>query len=160
MSLNRDVVIALVLLGITVVLFWETSNIPIFDYSSMGSAVWPRIILTPLLVLCVAYLVQSLRKVATAKGEGMSLIQVAVTYRNPILSFLIFFVFLLTIDYLGMLLGGGALVFGLLTILGRRTPRALLLHAAIALMSVGLMWALFTFVLRVYLPEGELLHVY
>jgi len=47
-----------------------------------------------------------------------------------------------------------------LTTLGHKTPKFLLLHAVIAIVSVGAVWSLFTFALRVYLPEGELLHLY
>lgn len=159
-SLNRDVVIATILMVVTVLFFWETFSIPDLGYSSMQSSAWPRIILTPLFVLCVAYLIQSVRRGGVA-GEGpWSLGAFLSTYRNPILAFLIFFVFLLTVDYLGMLIGGGLLVFGLLTVLGHRTPQALAMHVVIAVASVGLVWALFTFVLRVYLPEGELIRFY
>ena len=57
-SLNKDTVIAVVLIAITSVFFWETFNIPELGYASMGSEVWPRVIMTPLLILCVVYLVQ------------------------------------------------------------------------------------------------------
>ena len=73
--------------------------------------------------------------------------------------FVIFFVFLLTVEYLGMLIAGVMLTFILLTAIGNRTPKALALHVAISVASVGLVWSLFTFVLRVYLPEGELFSV-
>jgi len=59
-----------------------------------------------------------------------------------------------------MLIGGTLLVFALLTALGHRTPKYLLIHAAIAIVSVGAVWSLFTFALQVYLPEGELLPLY
>lgn len=159
-SLNRDLVIAILLVVMTSLFFWETFSIPDFGYSSMQSSAWPRIILVPLFVLCVAYVFQSLRRGAVAGERTMGLVELATTYRNPILSFLIFFIFLLTLDYLGMLLGGGLLVFGLLSVLGVRTPKAMIIHALIAVISVGLVWALFTYVLRVYLPEGELLRIY
>ena len=159
-TLSKDIVISVLLIVITSLFFWETYSIPDFGYSSMQSSAWPRIILAPLFILSVVYFVQSLRQGAGSGGQTMGLMEILSTYRNPILSFLIFFVFLLTLDYLGMLLGGGMLVFGLLTVLGPRTSKAILTHVLIALISVGLVWALFTFVLRVYLPEGELLHIY
>ena len=53
----------------------------------------------------------------------------------------------------GILIGGMAFVFALLTALGgfRTWP----LHIAIAVISVGGMWATFTYALRVILPRGE-----
>jgi len=159
-SLNRDTVIAVVLIAITAIFIGETFNIPKFDYASIGSEVWPRIILTPLLVLCVIYLLQSLRQKAVAEGKPFSIRGFFQQYGNPIMGFLIFLAFLATLDYLGMLIGGILLTFCLLTAFGNRTPRALLLHVAIAVISVGAVWSLFTFALRVYLPEGELIRIY
>lgn len=159
-SLNKDTVIAVVLTATAAIFFWETYNIPKFGYASIGSEVWPRIILVPLLVLCVVYLFQSLRQKTAARAEGGGLGGFFVRYQNPILGFLIFLGFLATIDYLGMLLGGVLLTFCLLTAFGNRTPRALLLHVVISVVSVGAVWSLFTFALRVYLPEGELIRFY
>lgn len=159
-SVNRDTVIAVILIAVTCVFFWETTNIPELGYASMGSAVWPRVIMTPLLVLCVVYLFQSLRKKAAEDEQPFSLLGVIAAYRNPIACFVIFFVFLLTVEYLGMLIAGVLLTFALLTAIGNRTPKALALHVVISVVSVGLVWSLFTFVLRVYLPEGELIRIY
>ena len=159
-SLNRDVVIALVLLAVTCAYFWETFNIVDPGYGSMGPKFWPRIILVPLFILCVTYLIQSLRRGAAEKGEPFSIGVWFGKYRNPIYCFAIFFVFLLVLDYLGMLIAGVLVTFALLTAIGERTPRALALHVAISVISVGFVWAIFTFVLRVYLPEGELIRVY
>lgn len=159
-ALNKDAVIAVLLFAIAALFFWETYNIPQFEYASIGSEVWPRIILVPLFVLCVVYFFQSLRRGAAATSETAPVGNILMRYRNPILSFVIFFAFLYTVDYLGMLIGGSLLVFALLTVLGHRTPKFLLLHAVIAIVSVGAVWSLFTFALRVYLPEGELLRLY
>ena len=159
-ALNRDTAIAVLLFAIAGLFFWETYNIPQFEYASIGSEVWPRIILVPLFVLCAVYFFQSLRRGAPAADKAPAAGSFLYRYRNPILSFLIFFLFLLTVDYLGMLIGGSLLVFALLTVLGHRTPKFLLLHAVIAVASVGAVWSLFTFALRVYLPEGELLRLY
>ena len=156
---NKDSVIALILTAITCIFFWDTFYIPDPGYASMGSDVWPRVILVPLFVLCVTYFVRSVRQPAT-EGEWVSLGTVISTYRNPIMCFAIFFLFLLTLDYLGMLIDGILVTFLLLTAIGNRTPKALALHALISVVSVGLVWSLFTFVLRVFLPPGELFNFY
>ena len=67
--------------------------------------------------------------------------------------FVLFGGYLLAIPYVGMLIGGVIFVFALLTALGG--VRASLLHAAIAVISVGGMWAVFTFALEVILPTGR-----
>jgi len=159
-SLNKDTVIALILIAVTGIFIRETFNIPKFNYASIGSEVWPRIILVPLLVLCVIYLIQSLRQKAAAKTGGGGLAGFFARYQNPIMGFVIFLAFLATLDFFGMLIGGVLLTFCLLTAFGNRTPKALLFHVAISVISVGAVWSLFTFALRVYLPEGELLHLY
>ena len=158
--LNKDVVIAVLLFAVAALFYWDTYSIPKFGYASIGSEVWPRVILVPLFVLCGIYFFQSLKKRKTAEGGIAGVGDFFRTYQNPIFSFVIFFLFLLTLDYLGMLIGGTLLVFALLTVLGHKTPKFLLLHAVIAIISVGSVWSLFTFALQVYLPEGELLHLY
>ncbi|MCB1739928.1 MAG: tripartite tricarboxylate transporter TctB family protein [Gammaproteobacteria bacterium] len=156
-----DVICALVLLAVGALFYWETYNIPQFDYASIGSEVWPRVILVPFLVLSVVYLVQSLRRGASrAQPVSGTIGERLARYRNPIGSFVIFMLFLLTLDYLGMLIGGILFVFVLLTYLGHHTPRWLFVHALISIGSVGIVWAVFTFALRVYLPQGELIQLY
>ena len=161
-SLNKDTAAAVPLLFVTGAFFWETFNIPILGYGSMGSEVWPRVILAPLFVLGVLYLIQSLSKREAPDDDESAggFVAGVVKYRNPIMCFVLFFVFLLTVEFLGMLIGGVLLTFALLTAIGNRTPRALAMHVVISLVAVGTVWSLFTFVLRVYLPEGELFSVY
>ena len=63
----------------------------------------------------------------------------------------------LLLPVLGMLLDGMLFVFLLQSALGGWSPRKLALHAAIAVLTVGGMWSLFTFGLNVLLPTGELI---
>lgn len=79
---------------------------------------------------------------------------------NPFLCFGLFLGFLLTLRTLGMLLGGLAYVFLTLGVLGGWRPRQLVLHAAISVVFVAGMWAIFSFALGVVLPEGTILRVY
>jgi len=48
-------------------------------------------------------------------------------------------------------------VFVLLCALGGWSPRDMAIHAAVAVISVGGMWSLFTFGLNVLLPTGILI---
>jgi hypothetical protein len=59
-----------------------------------------------------------------------------------------------------MLLGGIAFVFGLLTFLGGFSLNLIIKHLTISVLSIGFMWMVFTFGLRVMLPEGEILRVW
>ena len=81
-------------------------------------------------------------------------------YQNAIYCFARFFVFLVTLPYLGMLLGGILFVFLMMSVLGGWSPKLILMHAVIAVLSVGSMWSIFTFGLRVMLPAGELFTIF
>jgi hypothetical protein len=155
--LNRDTVVAAVLLVVWAAFLAASFDIRETTYGTMGSEVWPRAILAALVVLTLGYLVQSLGRpgAPVAAGAGGWLGR----HRNAAWCFALFALFLITLPWLGMLLGGAAFVFALLTALGHREPRHLALHAAIAVGAVGLMWAIFTFGLGVILPEGEILRV-
>lgn len=158
--LNQDSIVAVFLLLFCAVFIGASFQIREMDFGQMASATWPRAILTLLSVLVLIYLAQSLSQTSgehtdTAdSGRSPGLIGWLKYYRNAIWCYTLFFAFLLTLDYLGMLIGGVLFVFGMLTVLGERTTRNYLMHALIAIVSVGLMWSIFTFGLRVILPQG------
>jgi len=158
--LNQDTIVAVFLLLFCAVFIGASFQIREMDFGQMASATWPRAILTLLTVLVMIYLAQSLSKPGNelADTEQITRTKGIVAwlkfYRNAIWCYVLFFAFLLSLDYLGMLIGGVLFVFGMLTVLGERTPKNFLIHALIAVVSVGLMWAIFTFGLRVILPQG------
>lgn len=156
--LNQDSIVAVFLLLFCAVFIGASFQIREMDFGQMASATWPRAILTLLTVLVLIYLAQSL---TTAKNvdeasanRSPGLVGWLKYYRNAIWCYALFFAFLLTLEYLGMLIGGVLFVFGMLTVLGERTARNYMVHALIAIISVGLMWSIFTFGLRVILPQG------
>ena len=59
------------------------------------------------------------------------------TYRNALLCFVTYALFLVTLDYLGMLIGGILFVFLLLNLLGGWNPKRLAIHGAIAVSTMG-----------------------
>ncbi len=158
---NRDTVIAIVLLMGCGILLAASFEIREPDYGVLSPATWPRVIVAVLTFLSLIYLVQSVRKgvpEAPSEEDGFGSVAEFIAYwRNIIWVFALFFVYLLTMPYLGMLIGGLAFVFLLLNALGGWQPRQLVLHAIIALVTVGGMWSLFTFGLHVFLPRGEIL---
>jgi hypothetical protein len=164
--LNRDTIIAIVLLMACGVLFWATFDIREPDYGQLKPSTWPRVVLAALSVLCVLYLVQSLRqgpdpeRPADEARPEPGVLGWIVFWRNPIWCFALFLAYLVTLPYLGSLIGGLAFVFTLMSVLGGWAPRNLALHALLAVVTVGGMWCIFTFGLGVLLPPGEIFSVY
>ena len=164
--LNRDAVIAIVLLAACGILFWSTFSIRTPDYGQLPPSAWPRVILAVLSLLSAIYLFQSLRQGPAPKDEYLeddhgdmptkSLLGWIAYWRNPIWCFLLFFLYLVTLPVLGSLIGGVLFVFTLMGVLGGWRPKNLLLHAGLALATVGGMWSLFTYGLGVILPTGEI----
>ena len=157
---NRDTGIAIFLLLCCGVLIWSSLGIRDPGYGMLAPAAWPQAVLALLTALCLVYLARSLRRGASAtptsdepaRDPGLS--GWLRYYRNPILCYLVYFAFLASLPVFGALLGGILLVFGLLSVLGGFGGRQVLIHGVIAVLSVGAMWSLFTFALRVILPQG------
>jgi len=157
MRLNRDTIVAAVLL-VACAVFWQQSfQIREPDYGQMSPAAWPRAILVILTALCLGYLVQALRQgpdaPAEVPGDGTPFLA---RWRNVLWCFALFLAYLLIMPLLGMLVGGVLFVFLLLNALGGWSPRLMAMHAAVAVVSMGGMWGLFTYALHVFLPTGSL----
>lgn len=160
--INRDTVTAVVLLACTGAAYVSTFNIRTRNDGIMQADVWPKAILAALAVLSVIYVFQSLRAAAEPHADdgppaGSGLRGWLAHYANPLLCFALYFAFLATLPWLGVLIGGTLLVFLILSVLGGWSPSKMVRHAGIAAVSIGAMWAIFTFALRVALPEGEIL---
>ena len=161
-SLNRDAIIAILLLLFCGAMFWATTQIRDPGYGQMGAEVWPRAVLAFLTIASLIYLAQSIYadvETASREGAGGGIIGWLAHYQNAILCYLLFFGFLVTLPIFGMLIGGILFVFLMLSSLGGWSPRLIAIHAMIAICSVGAMWSIFTFGLRVMLPEGEILRI-
>lgn len=152
---NRDTITALLLLVMCGVLFHQTFSIRKVPFSEMGSEVWPRFVLLLMAVLAVIYLFRSLVTPPVSKAP-FSLSGWFKTYRNPLICFAMFLVFLLALPWLGMLVAGILFVFITQSILGGNSPRRWFVHAVVSIVSVGGMWLVFTYALGVVLPRGEL----
>lgn len=157
--INRDTIVAVFLLLFCGVFFAASLRIEETSYATIGAQVWPQLIIGLLFVLSTVYLFQSIRiersEPGAKAGSGFF-----ARYRNAIWCYGLFLVFLLTLDFFGMLIGGILFVFVALTVMGERTPRTMVIHAVVAVVSVGVMWSIFTFALGVILPEGELMTVW
>lgn len=158
---KRDIISAGFLLVLTCVFYAATFTIKQTSFGTVGSEVWPRAILIGQGLLCILYLTNALRgrhQTGEARGGGIS--GWFSTYRNALICFGMYGLFLVTLPYLGMLIGTILFVFLLLNFLGGWGMRRMATHGAIAVIAMGAMWAVFTFGLRVILPEGEILRIW
>ena len=160
--MNRDAWLAVAMLLFTGFMLWASFDIREPDYGVLAPSVWPRIILVVFGILSAVFLVQSLRTDPGASLEGEEAMPTSVKgylvyWRNPIICFGLFAAYLALLPVLGMLIDGMAFVFVLLCALGGWSPRDMAIHAAVAVISVGGMWSVFTFGLNVLLPTGMLI---
>ncbi len=165
-ALNRDTIISIALMVFCGFLIWAGQHIRDPQFGELPPAAWPQGVSYVLTAFVLIYFLQSIMvKTPQADGgediggesraEGMKgWLQ---HYRNPIACFTLYFLFLNALPYLGTLIGGTLLVFLLLSVLGGISSKKIVLHAFVAVISVGAMWSLFTFGLRVLLPRGEIL---
>jgi hypothetical protein len=152
---NADVVIALLLLVLSSVLFAETFTYEHVYLSIVGAKLWPRIVVILIFFLAAIYLIQSLR--APAERAPVRPGSWLKANRNVLAVFAFYGLLVIALPYLGLLLAGTGFVFATLRAIGRPGLRALLVDGAVAVISVGAMWAVFTFALGVVLPAGEIL---
>ncbi len=168
--LGRDAVIAIVLLMACGILFWSTFSIRVPDYGQLKPSTWPRVVLGVLTLLSTIYLVQSLRhgpaeanepgRDDDGPGPAPGVIGWILYWRNPLWCFGLFFAYLVTLPILGSLIGGLLFLFTLMGVLGGWSAKNLVQHAALALISVGGMWSIFTYGLGVILPPGEIISAF
>jgi hypothetical protein len=156
MRINRDVIVAIVLLIICGLFISATFDIKAPTFGQMSSALWPRIILAPLTVLSLLLLMKSLFQERTEEEKKGGFGGWLAYYKNPIMVFGFFAVFVMTLPFFGMLIGGLLFVFVTLSYFGGWTPTKLASHGIISLVMVGAMWSIFTFALGVILPQGEI----
>ena len=126
--LNRDSVVAIILLFVCGILFYSSFEIRQPDYGVLMPSTWPRIILIVLAFLSSIYLIQSLRDEPGEKIDDEPDIRVDAFaieknkpglkgffeyWRNPLICFGMFFLYLITLPVFGMLIGGLIFVFNL-----------------------------------------------
>lgn len=153
---NADIVIALLLIAGSTIFLVASFDIDRDSLGMVSAGLWPRVAIVLLGVLSFIYLGQSVRAGWTRPGR-ISLKAWLSDNRNVLACFALYALFLLGLPFLGLLLSGVLFVFLSLTVLGHRSLRAHALHLAIAVVSIGAMWAIFTFGLGVILPQGEVL---
>ena len=162
MNINKDTIVAIFLLLFCGIMINNSFEIEDPGYQGMKASFWPTVILCLLSVMCLVMLIKSLvyktDNNLDAIDENTS--NIFFKFKNALICFFMFVLFLTFLDYLGMLIGGILFVFGLLTLLGGSSPKKLFNHFIISIITIGIMWSIFTFGLKVILPEGELLRIW
>ncbi len=164
--LSRDTIVSILLLLFCGFLIRAGFQIRDPQFGELSPAAWPQAVSYVLTGFCLIYFLQSVianKSDIAAAAENETAIRHGGFggwlryYANPIACFVLYFLFLYMLPTFGTLIGGTLLVFALLSLLGGIGTKQIVLHALIALISVGAMWALFTFGLRVLLPRGEII---
>ncbi|MFV0514684.1 MAG: tripartite tricarboxylate transporter TctB family protein [Jhaorihella sp.] len=156
--LPKDVGLGIGILAATAVLMHQTTLVRNFPSTRFGAEIWPQIILGVIGILALVMIVGGWRKRNSpetavthemgGKVGGRDVIALAV--------FASFGFFVWGAPLIGTPLAGFLMVMAILTFIGELTPRMIMIHTVIALSSVGLMWVIFTNVLRVIMPTGAL----
>ena len=158
---KSDIIIAIFLLCFSGIMINDASNIRDLGFEGLKADAWPRVVLWMLVVMSSIMLGKSYQHFKTENHEDNKTFKISFSkFKNALLCFGMFIFFLSTLDYLGMLLGGIVFVFGLLTLLGDFSYKLVFKHLSISVLSIGFMWMIFTFGLKVMLPEGEIIRVW
>ena len=170
MSLNKDAIVGICLIMICGGLMLASFDIREPDYGVLSPAVWPRLIILIMGVLSLIFFLQSVSgksripqtqsasssqaQSADAAARPQGFIEFLKYWRNVFTVFIAFGIYLFVLPQLGMLISNILLSFSLLSLLGGW--RQIVLHLCIAVGTSGGMWLLFSFVLEVFLPRGNL----
>lgn len=167
-AINRDTIIALLLLLLSGALFQSTFSIRgLMLDATMGPELWPRIVIGVFAFLSLIYLVQSVRGKYRAQANpedeelpGDQPAQDARRFINPIACIVSFAAFMVLQSLFGFFSAGFVFLMAVLTTLGPKTKKAAAIHLIVSAITIAVLWALFSVVLRMYLPRGTLLHLF
>ena len=162
MNIKKDTIVAISLLLFCGIMINSSFDIEDPGYQGMKASFWPTIVLCLLSIMCLVMLIKSVVTEAenNLNSNDLNLTNIFFKFKNASICFLMFVLFLAFLDYLGMLIGGVLFVFGLLTMLGGFELKKIINHFIISIITIGIMWSIFTFGLKVILPEGEILRIW
>ena len=163
MNINKDTFVAIFLLLFCGIMINSSFDIEDPGYQGMKASFWPTIVLILLSIMSLVMLIKSIifqRENNYLKSNNTYKPNFFFKFKNALIFFFMFVLFLAFLDYLGMLIGGVLFVFGLLTLLGGFQLEKIINHLIISIITIGIMWSIFTFGLKVILPEGEILRIW
>jgi hypothetical protein len=157
-TLKREALLGTATVLLCAVLYYETTLIADYGFAQVGADVWPKIILGVISALALLQIATGLiRPAPTSKAdEGIAVEGWLFRAFVPITVFVGVVLFSLLVPYIGFTFSGLIMVFMLLSVIGPKSPRAIALHAAIAIVSVLSVTAFFTQVMGVLLPGWSL----
>lgn len=164
MRMGSDTAAGLVLLVFCAVMFHAASQIPEPLFGSAGAAFFPTVLLFLLTPLSAALFLRGLagdlraRGAAPRGGARRGLRAWLAGYRNVIVSFVLFFLFVAALEPLGYALSGFLFLFAMQLYLGPRGWPKVAQHALVSAGVVLVLWAVFREVLIVLLPEGDIFY--
>ncbi|HKI97218.1 MAG TPA: tripartite tricarboxylate transporter TctB family protein [bacterium] len=158
MRLHTDAKLGLALLAFCGLMLWGTYQIEPRPYISLSAAVFPRVVLTLLIPLCLALFIKGLRESTGLDPRGgITLANIRGTifkYRTVIGSFVLFFLLVVAMPVLGFLISGALYVAAMLWLLGPRSPRQIPFILMVSIGFAGGIYVVFRFLLFVFVPEG------
>lgn len=164
MRIRSDTGTGLVLLVFCAIMFLETRDIPDPLFGSAGAAFFPTVLLFLLTPLSAALFLRGLAgdlrawRGPPAAGPGRTLRAWLADYRNVIVCFVLFFLFVAALEPLGYALSGFVFLFAMQVYLGPRSWPKIAQHAIVSAGVVLVLWLVFRKVLIVLLPEGEIFY--
>jgi FtsH-binding integral membrane protein len=153
--MRQDLGIGLGLLIACGVLYWQAGSIPTPPFVPFGPAFYPRVILILLAGLSVWLVLEAVAGRRTP-ARAMAASGPAPNYRLVVLSFAVFFAYVLGLSTLGYVASTTLFVLALSWVLGPRNPRDLPKLLALALGTAAVTFVVFEKYLYVFLPRGVL----
>ena len=140
MKIKKDTIVSIFLLIFCGIMINSSYYIEDPGYQGMKASYWPRIILWLLSIMSLVMLVKSFaNKLDYINEVSLSKINYK-QFKNALICF-------------------GMFVF-FLTFLGGFSVKKITNHLIISVVTIGVMWSIFTFGLKVILPEGELIRIW
>jgi magnesium-transporting ATPase (P-type) len=155
----RNIYSAIVFIVIGVIFYYETLNFPNKTGSGdVGSAFWPRTIITIIIILSIILIITSIKDKATSeKNKKNTLADSLKKVVKPSIGIAICFVFLFLLKILGFVVTVFAMYVGLAALMYQKLDlKKLALLSSQALFLIIIMYFLFGMFLKVDLPRGVL----
>lgn len=148
--MKRDVILGAVTGALCIVFYLETLKVNNLAFAKVGADLWPQIAIGCIFVLSIVQVIVGFKAPAEAPADaGDGLLEKLFA---PVVVFGTMIAFPLLVPVLGMTVSGALMVLTLLSILGPKTPLAMVLHVTITLVSVLSITFIFTRIMGIVLP--------
>ncbi|UOA14977.1 tripartite tricarboxylate transporter TctB family protein [Sulfitobacter dubius] len=156
--MKREVFLGAATVILCAVLYYQTTLIADYGFAQVGADVWPKIILGAIAALALIQMALGIYRSGLSPDSRPATRQ-ANWRKSAVVPFTVFGAtigFALLVPYAGFTASGLLMVFVLLSAIGPKSPRAIVMHAAIAAISVLTVAFFFSCVMGVLLPGWAL----